>query len=69
MHLHILSCLLLLGVCFDAAASDLYAAINRYRSGEGNCSVAKQLPPLKPQAALERVARDLAREEINWTKA
>jgi uncharacterized protein YkwD len=61
MRLRILSCLLLLTVCFDAAASDLYTTINRLRAGEGNCAVAKQLPPLKPQAALERVARDLAR--------
>ncbi len=61
MRLRILSCLLLLAVCFDAAASDLYTAINRLRAGEGNCAVAEKLPPLKPQAALERVARDLAR--------
>ena len=61
MRLRILSCLLLLAVCFDAAASDLYAVINRLRAGEGNCAVAEQLPPLKPQAALERVARDLSR--------
>lgn len=61
MRLRILSCLLLLAVCFDAAASDLYTTINRLRAGEGNCAVARQLPPLKPQATLERVARDLAR--------
>jgi len=61
--LGILSCLLLLAVCFDAAASDLYTAINRLRAGEGNCAVAEELPPLKPQAALERVARDLSRGE------
>jgi uncharacterized protein YkwD len=61
MRLRILSCLLLLAVCFDAAASDLYTAINRLRAGEGNCAVAAKLPPLKPQAALERVARDLSR--------
>ena len=61
MRLRILSCLLLLAVCFDAAASDLYTAINRLRAGEGNCAVAENLPPLKPQAALERVARDLSR--------
>jgi uncharacterized protein YkwD len=61
MRLRILSCLLLLAVCFDAAASDLYTAINRLRAGEGNCAVAGRLPPLKPEAALERVARDLAR--------
>jgi uncharacterized protein YkwD len=61
MRLGIPSCLLLLAVCFDAAASDLYTAINRLRAGEGNCAVAKDLPPLRPQAALERVARDLSR--------
>lgn len=61
MRLRILSCLLLLAVCFDVVASDLYTEINRLRAGEGNCAVAKQLPRLKPQAALERVARDLAR--------
>lgn len=61
MRLRILSCLLLLAVCFDAAAVDLYTAINRLRAGEGNCPVAEKLPPLKPQAALERVAGDLAR--------
>lgn len=60
MRLRIPSCLLLLAVCFDAAASDLYAAINRLRAGEGNCAVAQKLPPLKQQAALDRVARDLA---------
>lgn len=61
MRFRYLSCLLLLTVCFDAAASDLYATINRLRAGEGNCIVAEKLPPLKPQAALERAARDLAR--------
>ena len=61
MRLRILSCLLLLAITFDAAASDLYTAINRLRAGEGNCAVAEKLPPLKPQAALERVARDLSR--------
>jgi uncharacterized protein YkwD len=51
----------LLAVCFDAAASDLYTAINRLRAGEGDCAVAEKLRPLNPQAALERVARDLSR--------
>src|SRR5471032_627261 len=60
MRLRILAFLLLLAVCFDAAARDLYAAINRLRAGEGNCAVAEELPPLKPQAALERVARALS---------
>jgi uncharacterized protein YkwD len=50
-----------LGVCFDAAAGDLYAAINRLRVGENGCGVETQLNPLKPQAALARVAKDLAR--------
>jgi uncharacterized protein YkwD len=55
-----LSGLLLAAVCFDAAAGDLYSAINRLRSGEGNCAVARGLAPLRPQAALERAARDLS---------
>jgi uncharacterized protein YkwD len=50
----------MLAVCFDAAAGDLYTAINRLRAGEGDCAVAEKLLPLKPQAALERVARDLS---------
>jgi uncharacterized protein YkwD len=63
MRLRILSCLLLLAVSFDAAAGDLYTAINRLRAGDGNCAVAQNLPPLQPQSALERVARNLARGE------
>ncbi len=61
MRLGILSCLLLLVVSFDAAARNLYTEINRLRAGDGNCAVARNLPPLQPQSALERVARDLAR--------
>ena len=61
MRLRIPSCLILLAVCFDAAASDLYTAINRLRAGGGNCAVAESLPALKPNAALEHVAGDLAR--------
>lgn len=63
MRLRILSGLLLFAIGFDAAASDLYTAINRLRAGEGNCAITERLPPLKPQAALERVAGDLARGE------
>jgi uncharacterized protein YkwD len=59
MRLRTLSCLLL-AITFDAAASNLYTAINQLRAGEGNCAIAGQLPPLRPQAALERVARDLS---------
>ena len=61
MRLRFLLFLSLLAVCFDAAASDLYAEINRLRAGEGPCAMAKKLPPLKPQAALDRVARALSR--------
>jgi uncharacterized protein YkwD len=52
--------LLLLCICFEAAADDLYAAINRLRANEGNCAAASGLAPLRPHAALERTARDLA---------
>ncbi len=61
MRLRILSCLLLLAIGIDARASDLYATINLLRDGEDRCNAAQPLPPLKPQATLERVARDLAR--------
>jgi uncharacterized protein YkwD len=60
MRFRIFSCLLLLTVCFDAAASDLYSEINRLRAAEGICAGAENLPPLKPHAALERVARALS---------
>jgi uncharacterized protein YkwD len=56
----LLSCLVLLAVCFDVAASDLYPVINRVRVGEGGCGVARNLTPLRPQAALERAARNLS---------
>ena len=61
MRLRIFSCLFLLALSLDAAAGDVYTAINRLRAGEGNCAVAEKLPPLKPQAVLERVARELSR--------
>ena len=54
-----LSCLLVLALPLHAAAADLYAAMNRLRAGGGNCAAAN-LPPLQPQDALERVARDMA---------
>lgn len=53
--------LFLLAIGFDAAASDLYDAVSRVRAGEWGCAEAKALPPLKPHAALERVAAELAR--------
>jgi uncharacterized protein YkwD len=58
--MRLLACLLLLGASLDAAAGDLYASINRLRAGEGACAAVRNLPPLKPQAALERVARALS---------
>jgi uncharacterized protein YkwD len=61
MRLRILSCLLLLAIGIDASASDLYAMIDLLRDGDDRCNAAQPLPPLKPQATLERVARDLAR--------
>lgn len=63
MRLRLFSCLLLLAACFGAAASDIYTTINALRAGEIHCADADDLPPLKRKAALERVARDLARGE------
>ena len=60
MRLRIFSGLLLLAFCLDAAADDVYSAINRLRAGQGSCRVAERLHPLAPQPALERVARDLS---------
>lgn len=60
MHLLIRSGLVLLALSFQAMAGDLYTTINQLRAGEGDCAVAETLPPLKPQAALERVAKDLS---------
>jgi uncharacterized protein YkwD len=53
--------LLLLAACVDAAARDLYGALNGLRAGAGGCPAAPSLRPLKPQAALERAAAQLAR--------
>lgn len=52
--------MLLLSVCFDAAANDLYTVINRLRANEGRCAVARGPAPLRPHGALERIARDLS---------
>lgn len=60
MSLRIHFCLLLLAPGFSTAAGDLYGTINRLRDGVGNCE-AKAVPRLKPQAALKRVAREMAR--------
>lgn len=61
MNFRILCFPLFLAVSFAAVASDLYTAINALRRGEGNCAVARQLPPLRAQGALERVGQYLAR--------
>ena len=60
MRLQLFSGLLLLCVCFEAAAGDLYAVINRLRANEGSCVAARGLAPLRPHGALERIARDLS---------
>lgn len=60
MRLRLFRGLLLLCVCFDAAAADLYAVINRLRANEGSCAAAIGLAPLRAHGALERVARDLS---------
>jgi uncharacterized protein YkwD len=60
MHSRIAACLLLLALSVDAAAADIYGQINSLRAGAGECAVAANLQPLRAQAALERVARDLA---------
>jgi len=60
VRFRLLGSLLLLSVCFDAAAGDLYAVINRLRANEGSCVAARGLAPLQPRAALERIARDLS---------
>ncbi len=52
---------LMIAVSFDAAARTLYSEINRLRAGDGTCAVGRNLPPLRPHPALERVAQDLAR--------
>ena len=61
MRAPILCSLLLLAVSFNAVARPLYSEINRLRAGGGICAATRNLPPMQPQSALERVARDLAR--------
>ena len=60
MRLRLFSGLLLLAVGFDAAASNPYAEIDQLRAGETRCAAARGIPSLRPQAALERAARDVA---------
>ena len=63
MRLPAPGCLLLLVACANASAIDIYADLNRARSGAGPCSMAKRLPPLVQRQALERAAGELARGE------
>ena len=60
MRLRLFSGLLLLALCFDAAAGDFYADLDRLRAGEAKCAPVRGVVPLRPQAALERAARDVA---------
>jgi len=60
MRLRHIPCLLLLFAYADVGASDVYASLNRLRSGEGPCGATQRLAPLRPQVALERAAADLA---------
>jgi uncharacterized protein YkwD len=61
MRLLVLSCLIVLATCCEAAAGNLYDAINQLRAGQYGCPPAAQLSPLQPQAALARAAKELAR--------
>jgi uncharacterized protein YkwD len=60
VRLRLFAGLLLLSLCFDAAAGDLYTVINRLRANEGSCLAARGLAPLRPHGALERTAKALA---------
>jgi len=60
MRILMFSCVLWLAAGHVAAA-DLYAELNRLRTGDGRCTSSARLPPLRPQAALEQAARHLAR--------
>jgi uncharacterized protein YkwD len=51
---------ILFAVCSQAAASDLYQAINRLRAGDTTCAHAAGLQPLTPNTQLERAAAALA---------
>jgi uncharacterized protein YkwD len=61
MRLRLVVFLVALAASLPVAAADLYADVNRLRTGSGDCTGARNLPPLKPRPALERAARDLAR--------
>lgn len=60
-RLFCLAGLCLLAACVNAAAADLYTEINLLRSSQSRCALTESLPPLRPEPALERVARELAR--------
>lgn len=60
MPLKPLTTLLLLAACTHAAAADLYASINRLRSGSSACAGATALPPLNIKPELERAAAAIA---------
>ena len=61
MRLCTLFGLLFLVVCTEAAANDLYQAINRLRTGDATCSRATDLSPLTVKPQLEQAAAALAK--------
>ena len=63
MPILMFSCVLWLAAGHVAAAN-LYAELNRLRAGDGRCTSSARLPPLRPQAALEHAARNLARSDV-----
>ncbi len=61
MRIHAIAALILLAAWAQAAASDLYPAINRIRAGGGACTNTLKLPPLANKPELERAAATIGR--------
>ncbi len=60
MRANPVAALILFAACTQAAASDLYQAINRLRTGNSTCARQSAVPPLTPNLKLERAAAALA---------
>ena len=60
MRLKSCAALILLAACTQAAAGDLYTAINSLRAGGATCASAVGLPPLAVRPELERAAAAIA---------
>ena len=60
MRPHPFAGLILLAACTQAAANDLYTAINRLRAGGATCASAVALPPLAVKPELEQAAAAMA---------